>query len=463
MHRSTHRTGARVEPLEPRRLFDATVTIGNSPGAKREVLFTEPDGSLVRLSLNRGTAQILIEGTIVTTQSDALRTILGGPDLRVGSIDVQVSDDRSILTGTARGGDGNFSAGTVNIPGVINVINAPKMGIRDSISIGGVIRLVSIHNLRSANMTVGAQSTKPIIIRMNSAWDSTFDSDAPVRLFDAKKFYQKDELTPVRIAIPRADMIRIREDLDADIQIPGFLGTAYIGDDVLGGTWVVNGGIRSITADSFSSTATIISPRVDRIVTRESTSGIFQLGSLGSFSIGGALEDARISLFDPYTPFGWNLGSLTARGEIDNLQLFSDGNLGSIFAGRGMVDSSVFAGLDFSSPNVMPGAFPTGDVFVSPTMIRSIRLGGDPSFFNSYITSYYVGTMNLGSNVLVTPGGDEFGALVREVRTVSGRTTQRVPFIARIPLLGDFFTQTVDKGRDTQNLVVTITPQLLNF
>lgn len=469
-------TGPRVEQLETRQLLSTVVVplgIG-APDARPIIEYMDADATRAKILLNLGLGQVTFTGDNLTTTTDHRKILVGGDNIVIDGITISQSTDRSRLSIITRGGDGDINAGAVNVAGDLKSFTAATTRFTGNMTFGGIDDIFIVKSVRDSNMSFGngAGGVLNKFTVKRRVVDSSLNSLASIGQFSVKKWIADVSSVTMTVNAPRIDKLTVTDDFDPDLFVTGggkSLGRATVGGEVTSDRWQVSGEVTYTRAQRFNDNFIYaVSGHVGKIETDESTGGRFALGSLGTFNVKGDLLHARFALTTPFLSDSYNLKKLSVKGTIDDLQLNSDGSVDTISAAA-ILNSSFFIGTDFDNPNLVAGTLPdpttSGDLFASPAVLRSLKVGAksDPSFVNAYVAVYTTRTVQLGNEVTVNAATPLFGIVTQSLASLKGRTSDNVPIsVKRLPLLGNYFSQTRDRGMDTKNLIVFLTPQVID-
>jgi hypothetical protein len=219
---------------------------------------------------------------------------------------------------------------------------------------------------------------------------------------------------------------RIAGDLSMDMDLSGVgapkglaLGSVKVAGTISGGYWLIAGNISAVqmaaSDPSFEMSVDDYNLASLKAIGNKSfgipatLSGDFSFNSVKSISAGD-FNNAFLNLFRSPDSAGkiLALGTLTVKGQINNCQISSTGNIGTVTAGK-IVDTSCFAGVEDGITD-LPAA--DSDSFSETATIKSFTIKGYKGI-GSYVINSNIAAAKILSVSLAYPqnnnGGKPFG------------------------------------------------------
>ncbi|HET6251789.1 MAG TPA: peptidylprolyl isomerase [Tepidisphaeraceae bacterium] len=350
----------------------STLAVNVGSGAAKSITYKDSDGTTGAIALKGpGQASVLFSGSNLaqTTNKNGTVTITS-TSASISSITTSNTAATSNLTLTTKGGTKQINVGDITTDS-LKSITGKGVNLAGTLSATGGIGSVSI---ASAN---GGAITLPSI--------GTFSATGNV----------SDNITLSGTGLDLAK---------------------FSAGSITGGTWLVSGSVKTITAGSVSNWSPDFTGSVSSMtVNKGDLSAAITAGSIGTIHVRGNLSSATIQL----TGAGSDLGNLSVNGQITGSLINAVGNLGKISAAT-LTNSQIYAGIAaLPSGQILPN-FPSD--FATNQAITSVKLKtartGD-SFFNSAIAAQTLGTLSLGT-VLQDNGGITEGVASEDIKSLTG-------------------------------------------
>lgn len=306
---------SRLEQLEDRNLLAAA-----------PISFVDGDGTTVKISLSGNGAMVL-----------------NGVDLEITG-----ADQGTKLTISNKGGDGRTTLGSINVSGAIKSITAKTTDFTGNISILGSVKTLELGNFLAGNeheLTVGGSANaSAATFKFGRVVDLSIDSATPIGSLTVTDWDDTngDDL----IETPELKKVKSYEDFaPSGIIISDEEGEAYLGkitvEDLLGGTWYVDGDSAGISTGSTAATFKMnVLGKMSGLTVDNDFSGTLAAYNVGTVNVYGNVIDALILA-------GADLGTDMALGGTgDDADLFFSGDFSKLYV-KGSVTTSTFgAGLD---------------------------------------------------------------------------------------------------------------------
>ncbi len=371
------------------------VTIGNGISLN----YTEPDGTVAKVTVNGGTAVVDFATFDVQTTTTKGSITATGSGATVTDITIT---DSSIKTGatvqiSAHGGTDNIATvGSIIDHGLLNFVVAPNVELTDSLLSGSIAKIqlastndatLTFYSIHPTNLTIPTITNTSVTnvgggigAIHSTSWSDTdggvYTITAPfiVSLLNTGDFNESVDLSNTGLGI----------------------GSAKIGGQLSGGTWQVSGQVGLLTAGSAASAWSMTTNNlVNKMHFGGNLSSNISTGAIGSLSITGNLSNATIETRANVKKGFVQFKQLSVGGGITNSIIVASGNIGSVTAAS-ITSSQINAGLDSTdiSNNQLPTA--ASDLTAGAT-ISSVRLGSaNPAFTDSKISADVIGSLRLG-------------------------------------------------------------------
>ena len=460
--RRTDSVPAAIETLENRRMLAADpVTIALGLGAAKSVQFTDPAGNqAIVFVAGPGTANVTFNGTGITQAATMRGVVLGGSNVTLGTVTTNGTTSGTILHIDVKG-KGTIASGSIVSGGTLGSIHAPNVIVNGDIAMtGGWVHYIQTSGVQGGTITVGSAhlATAALIADLGSVSDVSLTSGVPVQSLAATQW--ADTTGTHTIQTPKIGTLSIKNNFAPGLTLtaPGKgdeLGEFHAAG-ITGGTWNLAGNAGTIQAGTVAGWTATIGGTVSTINVTHDASANITAGAINTMSVHGTLSGSMISLINPPTAHGTDLGQLSVGGDILTTTIKSFGNIGSINATL-VHDSQVYAGIvSLPSGQTLPAQ--PGDFSNSATIQSvSLRHSASASFANSEIAAYTINNLALGT-VQMSNGGTPFGVGAHDLKAISltDLTTSKSVHIAKVVSTAAFNSALAAKGISQQDFAVTI-------
>ncbi len=257
---------------------------------------------------------------------------------------------------------------TINDNNSLKSITAKTTNLRGNIKVSGSLASLVINDANNSNtITVGPSSNKKAAVSLSfdRVADLTLNSQMPIKAISTTEWKAGtiDAPSIASITTKGNKKLKIAGDLDVDVTIDAAIGSIKTAG-TLSGKWNCNT-IKSVSALNITSATLTLD------------------------------QEPNLKVLA--------LGALTAKNDINDSQIISDGNVGTISAGA-MINSLCFAGIK-SGVTGLPNL--PDDINVSAS-IKSITVKGIKGEPNSFINSD-IGAASIRSATLNYPKSDNSG------------------------------------------------------
>jgi len=313
--------------------------------------------------------------------------IVGG-DSNFSEVNLYNTGAKSQLTITAKKEISVGDINTIEDNNSLKSITAKTTNLRGNINVSGSLASLIINDVNKSNtITVGSSSDKKATVSLafDRVADLTLNSQIPIKAISATEWLGDEINAPsIGTITTKGDRKRkIAGNLDANVTIDASIGIGSIKTaGTLSGEWNCN--------------------TIKSIKTAGTLSGEWHCNTIKSVSALN-ITAATLTLDQEPNLKVLALGALTAKNDINNSQIISDGNVGTISAGA-MINSLCFAGIK-SGVTGFPDL--PDDINVSAS-IKSVTVKGIRGEPNSFINSN-IAAANIPSATLNYPQSDNDG------------------------------------------------------
>ena len=389
---------------------------GTVNGKNVKLTLTDCDGNNVTFSLTGGGY-----GTIDETDCSFSEIVLHG------------TTEKSQFTISTKGKI-ETSVGDITVNGSLKAISAKTTNIWGGIYIDGSLATLTLKDADCYNkqLRIGASSNPKATVTMSfdEIYGLQINSDMPIKSITATEWTRSnsDIYAPWLGSLTiKGDKKRsINGDLDIYINLDGTaapkgltLGSINVAGQILGETWNITGncGTIQMAASNQSFDMEIHDGNLSALkVIGNKTAGISAVmkGRINCNAIKSIstvdLDHASLILNQPPDSTGKKLalGTLTAKGQITNCQIKSNGNIGTVTAGK-MVNTSCFevvADACLVDVNAADGVLDLppvlDDTFNQTATIKSIKIAGIKGQTNCFINSN-IAAANISSAYVAYP------------------------------------------------------------
>lgn len=454
------------------------VTVGN--GGARALNYTEPDGTVVKLSIAGGRAVVTFAGANASVSTAGGVVTVSGADATVAGIVITSSPRASAaLSITASGGtDGRAIIGGITSGGNVAAITTTNTRLTGDLTVGslGVLTLAGADH---ATLTIGGGRFP--VLAIGSAIDTSVVSSSGIAAIRSREWLNSDGVLDSIIA-PSIGVLQVSGDFAETLQLSaaGVVGlrSAVIGGNLTGGAWHITGNVGAVRAGSVATSVTFNAANAQALAFRGDVAGTFTLGNRlaalsttgvfagGSFTVAGAVDrvsaasaaaawslvagnvgamrftgDLAASLtaasiaglsvggnlsgvvrtISAFSDTKVQLGRLAVSGALSGAKIIATGNIGAITA-RSMSFSSVYAGVSaaISTANTLPASL--SDILAAASIASLTLANGTtaaPAFINSRVAADTIGPMRLGV-IQNDNGGTLHGVTAQTMRALTG-------------------------------------------
>jgi cyclophilin family peptidyl-prolyl cis-trans isomerase len=403
----------------------AQVTIGTS--GHRALIYTEPDGTLGRLSIANGSSVITFAGANVQTSTVGGVVTVSGADATISDITVtNFGKLTATLSLSASGGaDGLASLGSITSSGPMNVI-APGAVINGDVSIPGTPRFI-VFATNDCTLNIGAGTVA--LLSIQTATDTILNSGGTLNLIRSHSWVSA---TGFDYLLTTNNIGRILNsgDFDESIKITANdsainLIFASIGGLLRQGTWTINGVLGGLTAAGAGSSWALNTNNLVRFVRFAGNfTGNISCGAIGPVTIGGNMSGASIVTQASASRTFVQVPLVFVRGAMTDSHIVAPGNIGTIVTSS-MTGCDIFAGVVSS---LAAGAVAAAASDFNPNVhvfLRSVRTG---SFTDSVINAEFITSLSLGA-ITTNNSGTPFGVGTHATAVFTGALDGATPLV----------------------------------
>jgi Bacterial Ig domain len=354
-------------------------------GATRTLNYTDANGVLTTITLNKGTADIFFGGTGTLTTLKGGRASVSGTSLAVTGITLTGTTKASALSIQSK--HGSATIGGISDSSALGSITAPTGNLNGVLTVGGATAITLGQVSSGSLLSIGATSAG-VVLSLGTVADSTINSAVPIRLLKLKS-WTNTLGDGQNIKAPAIGSIVDNGAFEPDMTLSGAakpaiptLASANIHGALDGGTWAITGNVGSIVAGTNGAQwAGNISGKLNSFVVRSGGySGTMTIGGiLGTMSVIGnqagtltALSARAIHItgnmnatFITLTgTSGIDLGSLVVNGAIDsNSSVTAASSINTVVAGS-LTDSTISAGITSGTTLTTASSSTLGSSFI---------------------------------------------------------------------------------------------------
>jgi len=379
--------------------------------------FGNVNGENVRLKINDATGKPVSftlkghgVGMVTVGDSGFASLVLTGTDVKTKVIISTADGAETTITNISVDGSlGTLMAKTTDLSGNVTVTGSVGRLIFDDVVNPGVITIGSTTNAKAGTT-----------LKFDRVSDLSINSAMPIKSIVATRWLSADTLVD-EIHAPWLDKLTIAENFSADLDLTGLrapratLGNAKIGGRIVSGDWQIVGDTGSVAADAIASAwSAEFTGYVKQLRVNHDASGDITAGSIKTLRIGRDWHDAHLNLTQAVQTKAKALAKLSVAGWMDNVQLRSNGHIGSVSA-TGMRDSQIYAGV----LDTVTGVPQTAADFGAKASIQrvSIRNAKSQAAINSHLAAWSVGRINL-SQVTGAPGNFGLDVTAHDIKSV---------------------------------------------
>ncbi len=363
-------------------LLETIIRIGE--GGRKSVTFTDGDGTKATITMKTGFADVSFDGMLVSVLPDDAAVVVG-QDLRVTSINMGNTTDKSTLTVKAKGGDGAILIGDMNTTGSMNAIAAKAADFDGTIDIAGSLKKFDARNLTGVQLNVDASADPKASLSVSfvNAVDTGIDSGVGVKSVKGESWTNQDGDVE-ELQAPWLGALTVEDESEVNLDLTGanapkglVLKTAKVGT-IAGGTWTGTGDAGAIAAtDILAGWVATFTGVIKSIKVANNAAGAIQAAGLQALQVKNNLTGADFLLTMAFNAADVKaklpaMKSFMVGGTVQNTTLRSNAHLGAFQAGR-FLNTTIFAGvLDGVAADDLPDA---GD-FEHAAQIKSVTVKG---------------------------------------------------------------------------------------
>ena len=308
--------GVTTELLERRFLRAGTLAVSIGDGVPRYARFTDPDGTVVVVSMRDARATLDFSGDNLSQSVNGAETLVNGSAITLARVAATGTGPRSALVMSGSGGDGRVVVGTVTADGPMKCIDGPPVVLAGTLSTGGPVRTLRLAGTQSATIQLGAGVGKSSITIVDAALDTDLVSGAPVARLDVGSWGGSD-VEADAISAPSIAKANVRGTFIGNVSASsaGRLSFAIVQDTSIN----ISSSLRSINAE-----------RGENILV---TVGA-DIGSVSFKSLERARVYAGVAALPPEAPLPGTVADFIADSTIRRLWVSGATTTESVFAAR---------------------------------------------------------------------------------------------------------------------------------
>ncbi len=366
--------------------------LSSAKGGEKSVTYTDADGTVATISLNKGVADLAFTGNASATTKNGKIT-LSGTGTAITGIALSGTSKASVLTITGKGGDGVVDIASITDSTDMGKINAPVLDLGNQ---GGTSSFASlsglqVHSLNGANVTAAG----PAALMITAPTITNSSIAAPT----ATVSLNSGSVTSTILSALSDKTIKVTGAVTSDTlsnTSTAIAGQLIFNGDVLSSSFTSGGAFKNVSANSLTnSTITsgpIASVHVKGVVSHSNillnghTSGTIRIVVGGSLEAGSTITTAG------------TLAALSA-GTISDTNITTAGDILALSTSS-LSGSTVLAG---TSGDVTLDSVTAANL--GANQIRSIKVS--KTFSDSTVIAQTIGSASLGevSNTGTTPTG----------------------------------------------------------
>ena len=368
-----------METLESR-LLRAGAPLTVSVPAGKSVVFVGPGGTLYNVQFTQCGGDVTFAGDSLE-QSTLMNGVLNVKGDVTGIDDIAITSKTGDKPGVILHGNAaalknpNLVLGGFVAPAAVVGLIGLKLKFNGMSLQGNLNAPVARLDLGSSTGSTMqfAASNQPVTFNCGTVTDTQITSAAPIQLFNTGSFIST---APGNSFLNGtfADSLKIDGSTSANFNVSGgrliTVKSAMVHNDIIGGSWRVNGDLEYMSAVNYGSTFTgQVTGNMDTFKSWGNFNGFMQAGSIKAIDVWGSMSNSSFQLTNPFDARGFNASTINVRGAFTNSLIQSDGNLGRLEIGVSF-GSDIFAGV---SNNFNFAQMPTSADIVSPTRITSFH------------------------------------------------------------------------------------------
>ncbi|MBN2378108.1 MAG: hypothetical protein JXD22_17045 [Sedimentisphaerales bacterium] len=403
------------------------VVVNFVDGIVKAVSYTEPDGTTATISLKSANGSVVFQGDGISA-SDPQRGVVvvsGGLGATIADITLDNTGSATSLSFKASGGDGYILVDNININGSAKDIKGKQINLGGNLTVNGGLAKLELHNVADQHLITIGQSTEvpgPVSMKFNEITDLSIDSDTAIKSLACANWTDNDA-TLDTIEAPWLGKITSQQKFPAsmtltDDSVALTLGSVKVTNEITGGLWLVNGHGGKITANAISGIwAAVYTGNLAGLSTKQDATGNLTANTIKNISVKGNYIDGSITLTQSSNPQTTVMSKLSVTGTMDNIDVRSQANLGSVTAGR-ILNSNLFAGVD----NAVTQLPTSATDFSAGVAIKSVTLKGIAGqaiwLQNSNIAASELGKVAAGF-AQTDNSGVQFGIATQQFKSIA--------------------------------------------
>ena len=257
-------------------------------------------------------------------------------------------------------------------------IKGKQIDLGGNLTVDGGLAKLEFHDVADQHLiNIGQSDTVagPVSIKFNEVANLSIDSDTAIKSLTLVNWEDDDAIEDV-IDAPSLGKITAQQNFPASLNLTDASAKYTLGGVKAGtlnmGNWIVNGHGGKISVNSIAEDwSATYSGNLTGLATKQNAGGNLTANTIKSVSVKGNYTNGSITLTQSANPQLQVLAKLNVAGTMDNIDVRSQANLGSITAGR-ILNSNIFAGVD-NAVTQLPSA--AGDL-TATAAIKSVKLKG---------------------------------------------------------------------------------------
>jgi cyclophilin family peptidyl-prolyl cis-trans isomerase len=387
------------------------VTIGTSTA--HELAYTQPNGTVARLTVTDGKAVITFASSDV--QTSTVNGVITARGTGATIADITITNTTSEQATIHMTATGTATVGSINDTGSLTEIIAPNTQLTGKLTVGGLGELM-LASTNQAFLTIGSGISGTTLF-IPTATDTSVVAAAGIDTIRSKQWLNTDGLDDT-ITAASINALTIAGEFADNLVLSGTgvgLQTAKVGGALTGGAWAITGAVTTLSAKSAAATWSLTS--MDAVTSAEfhgNLGGSISATTIGTITVAGDMLSSSITSTAP-APGGYQINKITVRGSISSSTIIANGNMGFIRAGS-MTGSQIYAGIDSTTTtsNLLPAAETN---FPQTSSIKSIQVAH--TFSNSLIAATALPSLHLGT-IQTNNNGSADGVAAESIDSLVG-------------------------------------------
>lgn len=336
-----------------------SVMLGGTSGNK-SLTYTDANGTVGTITpKGAGTTTVTFTGAGVQQSAAKGKVTVTGTSVATDTIAIAGSNAGSSLTIASRGNN-NLTVGSVTADGPMNAITAPTSTLTGTLSTGGTLGKLTLASSQNGVISIGgAANGKASTLAFGTVTDTDISAAPAIKSIRATSIAVSGNV-PVGITTPALGSLTTSGDSAEDITTTGTIKTIKVGGNF---------------------------------------SGNVQAVAVASVTVSGNMESGGLTLSAPFNAHGGVLKTLKVGGEINNVTVQANGNVGKISA-NALSNTAIFIAV------ASQGLPATASDFGADASVGSIAIKTTSS--NYGIAAARFGKVDLGT-VAISNNGNPFG------------------------------------------------------